>query len=80
MFWGRSGLTMRYQLTKEDRQKGFRAAVLKVREKHGLEFNEAVQWLMRKISPRGDWVAIREQRARIYNNLKGGEQSGRENL
>lgn len=44
---------MRHQLTEEERlrggKNGFRAAVLKVQIEHGLEFNEAVQWLKRKI-------------------------------
>lgn len=44
---------MRHQLTHEDRIKGgkagFRAAVFKAQSERGLEFNEAVCWLKRKI-------------------------------
>ena len=43
----------RHKLTKEERVKGgkagFRAAIFKVQTEHGLEFNEAVCWLKRKI-------------------------------
>jgi len=53
---------MRHQLTKEDRRKGFENAVLQVQIKYGLEFNEAVQWLMRRISPNGNWQAVRKER------------------
>jgi len=46
----------RHLLTREERcrggRAGFRAAVLKVQIEHGLEFNEAVCWLKRKIG----WV------------------------
>ena len=55
---------MRHQLTKEERQRGFRAAVFAVQIKHNLDFNEAVQWLMRKISPGGNWVKVRENKQR----------------
>lgn len=52
----------RHVLTGEDRQKGFRKAVESVQLEYGLDFNEAVQWLMRKISPNGNWVKVREER------------------
>ena len=43
----------RHQLTREDRVKGgkagFRAAVFAVQCEHGLDFNQAVCWLKRKI-------------------------------
>lgn len=51
---------MRHQFTKEERQKGFRNAVLNVQVRYKLDFNTAVQWLMRRISPNGDWQAVRE--------------------
>jgi len=37
----------RHQLTREERQKGFRNAVFSIQNKHGLDFNQAVQWLLR---------------------------------
>jgi len=39
---------MRHQLTREERQKGFRNAIASVQERHNLEFNQAVQWLLRR--------------------------------
>jgi hypothetical protein len=62
---------MRHVFTTEERRKGgkagFRVAVASVQERYALDFNEAVQWLMRKISPGGDW-----QKARLEIKLKGG--------
>jgi len=62
---------MRHVFTTEERRKGgkagFRVAVASVQERYALDFNEAVQWLMRKISPSGDW-----QKARLEIELKGG--------
>lgn len=64
---------MRHVFTIEECRKGgkagFRLAVFHVQERYALDFNEAVQWLMRKISPGGDW-----QKARLENNNKGGRQ------
>jgi hypothetical protein len=61
---------MRHVFTTEERRKGgqlgFRMAVASVQERYALDFNEAVQWLMRKISPGGDWLKVRE------NKLKEG--------
>jgi len=62
---------MRHIFTTEERQRGFRSAVLKMQVEHGLEFNEAVQWLMRKISPKGNWIAVREQKQRIRESMRG---------
>ena len=43
----------RHKFTPEERSNGgkagFRAAVAKVQEREGTDFNEAVQWLKRKI-------------------------------
>ena len=56
----------RHTLTKEDRQKGFRNAIEAVQIKHGLDFNEAVQWLLRKSARQagynGNWQQYREDR------------------
>ena len=38
----------RHELTREERQKGFRNAVFSVQERYELDFNHAVQWLLRK--------------------------------
>jgi len=61
---------MRHVFTTEERRRGgqlgFRMAVASVQERYALDFNEAVQWLMRKISPGGDWQNFRE------NKLKEG--------
>ena len=63
---------MRHVFTTEERRRGgqlgFRMAVASVQERYALDFNEAVQWFMRKISPGGDW-----HKARLETKLKGGE-------
>jgi len=53
---------MRHIFTKEESQLGFRNAVLKVQVEYELDFNQAVQWLMRKISPGGNWVRVRKEK------------------
>lgn len=57
---------MRHQLTKEERKRGFREAVASVQERHGLDFNQAVQWLLRRSASKagynGNWQAYREAR------------------
>jgi hypothetical protein len=56
----------RHVFTTEERQLGFRRAIESVQEKYGLDFNEAVQWLLRKSAKQagyhGDWQAYREAR------------------
>jgi hypothetical protein len=57
---------VRHELTTEDRKKGFRNAVFAVQCRHGLDFNQAVQWLLRRSARKagfdGDWVRAREVR------------------
>lgn len=62
---------MRHQFTVEERQRGFRNAIEKVQIEHGLEFNKAVQWLLRKISPQGNWKAWREKQKQGKRILEG---------
>lgn len=38
----------RHKLTKADRQKGFRNAVWSLQVRYNVDFNQAVQWLLRK--------------------------------
>jgi len=62
---------MRHVFTTEERRRGgqlgFRKAVESVQERYLLDFNQAVQWLMRKISPGGDWQKVKSEL-----KLKGG--------
>jgi hypothetical protein len=61
-----NGFGNRHVFTKEERQRGFRNAVLSIQERHGLGFNEAVQFMKRKFAKEagfgGNWVAHEQAR------------------
>jgi hypothetical protein len=65
----------RHVLTTEDRQKAFRNAVFAIQVRYGLDFNRAVQYVLRRSARKagfdGDWQAYRE--ARKNNNHGKGE-------
>lgn len=56
----------RHIFTREERQRGFRNAVEAVQIRHGLDFNDAVQWLLRRSANKagynGNWQQYRHDR------------------